>query len=80
MKYLDLIDAHDSNLIVTPNLKYGQSYDLYIPYPTGTDENYEFQMFCFDGLDRTYTEKDYGANVENVIESSKVSELEVTPT
>ena len=80
MKYLDLIDAHDSNLIVTPNLKYGQSYDLYIPYPTGTDENYEFQMFCFDDLDRTYTEKDYGANVENVIESSKVSELEVTPT
>lgn len=80
MKYLDLIDAHDSNLIITPNLKYGQSYDLYLPYPTGTDKNYEFQLFCFEDLDRTYTEKDYGENVGNIIERSEVSELEVTPT
>lgn len=80
MKYLDLIDAHDSNLIITPNLKYGQSYDIYIPYPSGTDENYEFQLFCFEDLDRTYTEKDYGENVETVIQNSKVSKLDVVTT
>lgn len=80
MKYLDLIDAHDSNLIITPNLKYGQSYDIYIPYPSGTDKNYEFQLFCFEDLDRTYTEKDYGENVETVIQNSKVSELNVVAT
>ena len=80
MKYLDLIDAHDSNLIITPNLKYGQSYDIYIPYPSGTDENYNFQLFCFEDLDRTYTEKDYGENVETVIQNSKVSKLDVKAT
>ena len=81
MKYLDLIDTHDSNLIITPNLNYGQSYDLYIPYPSGTNqEDYEFQLFRFEGLDRTYTAKDYGVNAETVIKNCPVEELPVVET
>ena len=80
MKYLDLIDAHDSNLIITPKLGYEEAYHLYLPYPSGTDMQYDFQLFCFEDLDRTYTAKDYGENVENVIQNSTVSKLQVENT
>lgn len=81
MKYLDFLDANDSNLIITPKLGWNQTYDLYIPYPSGTNqEDYEFQLFRFEGLDRTYTAKDYGVNAETVIKNCPVEELTVEET
>ena len=56
MKYLDLIDANDSNLLVCAR---GRS-DIYLPYPAGTDQNTEFALYRFDDLNRTYTQADSG--------------------
>ncbi len=72
MKYLDFFDAHDSNVIVEPRLWYGQSYDLYIPYPSGTGQNTQFYLFDFLDLDRTYTAQDYGENAQTVIEECEL--------
>ena len=56
MKYLDLIDANDSNLLVCAQ----GAYDIYLPYPAGTDQNTEFALYRFDDLNRTYTQADSG--------------------
>ena len=76
MKYLDLIDANDSNLLVCAQAP----YQIYIPYPAGTDQNTEFALFYFGGLNRTYTEQDYGQNVFENIKNSKVIEFEIEKT
>lgn len=78
MKYLDFIDANDSNVIVTPDLGYSwqqKSYEIYLPYPSGTDKTFEFRVFDFQGLERSYTADDYGAGVGAAIENSTVQEL-----
>ena len=69
MKYLDLIDANDSNLLVCAQ----SEYQIYVPYPAGTDQSTEFALYHFGGLNRTYTEQDYGENVFTNIENSTVS-------
>lgn len=76
MKYLDLIDANDSNIIVTASLEWGKTYDIYLPYPSGTGQEDEFRVFDFEGLDRSYTAGDYGAGVESAIKNSEVKEYE----
>ena len=78
MKYLDFIDANDSNVIVTPDLGYSwqqKSYEIYLPYPSGTDKTFEFRVFDFQGLERSYTADDYGAGVGAAIENSTVQEF-----
>lgn len=72
MKYLDFFDAHDSNVIVEPKLEHGKTYDLYIPYPSGTGQDTKFYLFDFLDLDRTYTAEDYGENAQTVIEECEL--------
>lgn len=73
MKYLDLIDANDSNLLVCAQAP----YPIYIPYPAGTDQNTEFALYHFGGLNRTYTAQDYGQNVFENIKNSKVTPFNI---
>lgn len=70
MKYLDLIDANDSNLLVCAQ----SGYQIYIPYPAGTDQSTKFALYHFSGLNRTYTAQDYGENVFENIKNSKVTQ------
>lgn len=77
MKYLDLIDANDSNILVTAQ----GDYDIYIPYPAGTDQNTEFQLFRFNNLTRTYADEvDYGDGVENAIRTTRVTVMKPETT
>ena len=76
MKYLDLIDANDSNLLVCAQ----SEYQIYVPYPAGTDESTEFTLYHFGGLNRTYTEQDYGENVFTNIENSTVTRFNIENT
>ena len=47
-KYLDLVDANNANVW----LKADQPVTVYWPYPAGTDENTEFTLVHFEGLNR----------------------------
>ncbi|MBM6778844.1 VWA domain-containing protein [Collinsella tanakaei] len=47
-KYLDLVDANNGNVWLTAS----EPTTVYWPYPTGTDENTEFHLVHFEGLDR----------------------------
>lgn len=76
MKYLDLIDANDSNLLVCAQ----DAYKIYIPYPDGTDQNTVFDLYHFSGLNRTYTAQDYGENVFTNIENSTVTKFQIEKT
>lgn len=48
-KYLDLVDANNGNVWLTAS----EPTTVYWPYPEGTDENTEFHLVHFAGLDRT---------------------------
>ena len=74
MKYLDLIDANDSNLLVCAQ----SEYSIYLPYPAGTDQNTEFALYRFDSLNRTYTEADSGDSAMENIKKTAIQEIAVT--
>ena len=74
MKYLDLIDANDSNLLVCAQ----GAYDIYLPYPAGTDQNTEFALYRFDDLNRTYTQADSGEGALDNIKKTSIRKVEVT--
>ena len=48
-KYLDLVDANNGNAWVKTD---GETVTVYWPYPTGTDQNTEFDLLHFAGLHR----------------------------
>ena len=47
-KYLDLVDANNGNVWI----KSSEPVTVYWPYPVGTDENTQFQLVHFEGLNR----------------------------
>lgn len=69
MKYLDLVYANNGNAVVGAN----NPITIYWPYPEGTDENTEFFIVHYNGLDRNddealtddYTMELYSASQEN---------------
>ncbi len=74
-QYLDLVDTSNGNVYVTAS----NPIDLYWPYPEGTDENTEFYIVHYEGLNRN----DNGALQENEYEmqlfSVENNTLEKTP-
>ncbi len=48
-KYLDLVDANNGNAWVKTD---GETVTVYWPYPTGTDQNTDFDLLHFAGLHR----------------------------
>ena len=51
LKYFDLVDSGNGNAWV----KSETGTDVYWPYPEGTDQNTEFELIHFAGLDRSKT-------------------------
>ena len=49
LNYLDLVDTSNGHAYVTAG---GQEITLYWPYPAGTNQNTEFHIVHYDGLDR----------------------------
>lgn len=76
MKYLDLIDANDSNLLICAQ----EEYDIYLPYPEGTDKNTKFDLYRFNDLNRTYTDADSGENVMDNIRKTTIRQVEIENT
>ena len=54
-KYLDLVDANNSNAWITASA----GTDVYWGYPEGTDENTEFALYHFKGLHRDGSNSGY---------------------
>lgn len=72
-KYLDLVDASNGNAWLTSS----EPVTVYWPYPVGTDENTEFTLVHFEGLDR---EMGNGEVENNIASANAVSvEIENTP-
>lgn len=71
-KYLDLVDASNGNVWLTSS----EPVTVYWPYPVGTDENTEFTLVHFEGLDREMS----NGEVENNIASAKAVSVEVENT
>lgn len=60
-RYIDLVDANNGNAWLTTD----KSVDVYWPYPAGTDENTEFRLVHFQGLDREMANEDIESEVQN---------------
>lgn len=71
-KYLDLVDASNGNVWLTSS----EPVTVYWPYPVGTDENTEFTLVHFEGLDREMS----NGEVENNIASANAVSVEVENT
>lgn len=69
-KYLDLVDANNGNVWLTPSEK----VTIYWPYPDGTDANTTFKLVHFKDLDREMNLKDVAAEIE----SAEIETLTVT--
>lgn len=67
-KYLDLVDTSNGNVWITPS----KPMTVFWPYPKGTDEDTEFKVIHFDGLDRNYD------NLETELEENSPEYLNVT--
>ncbi len=67
-KYLDLVDTSNGNVWITPS----KPMTVFWPYPKGTDEDTEFQVIHFDGLDRNYD------NLETELQENSPEYLNVT--
>lgn len=48
LQYMDLVDTSNGNAYVTTD----KPVDIYWPYPEGTDQNTEFHVVHYEGLDR----------------------------
>ncbi|MBM6676399.1 right-handed parallel beta-helix repeat-containing protein [Olsenella uli] len=71
-RYIDLVDANNGNAWLTTD----KPVDVYWPYPEGTDENTEFRLVHFQGLDR---EMENGA-IESEIQDATKEYVEVENT
>ncbi len=74
MKYLDLIDANDSNLLVCAQ----SEYSIYLPYPAGTDQNTEFALYRFDSLNRTLHRGGQRRQCDGKHQKTAIQEIAVT--
>ncbi len=74
-RYLDLVDTSNGNVWVTAS----EDITVYWPYPEGTDENDEFYIVHYRGLDRQYDDnlatKDYETELFSV-ENGKLEKTE----
>lgn len=66
-KYADLVEHTNANVWVSSS---DGSLMLW-PYPEGTDQNTEFQMVRFDGINRDYDILDYEATLEAIAAGSQ---------
>lgn len=71
LKYLDLVDHNDGNIIVTAN-KYdndgkltNEELTIYYPYPKGTDHTYTFKILHFKDVKRT--DADEYQNIDEIV-------------
>ncbi len=71
-RYLDLVDANNGNAWISSS----EPVTVYWPYPVGTDENTEFHLVHFEGLDREIATGD----VEDRIASANAVPVEVETT
>lgn len=71
-KYLDLVDANNGNVWLTAD----KPVTVYWPYPEGTDENTQFYLVHFKGMNR---EMDNDA-ISEAIEKAEVETLEIIST
>lgn len=71
-RYLDLVDANNGNAWISSS----EPVTVYWPYPVGTDENTEFHLVHFEGLDREIATGD----VEDSIASANAVPVEVETT
>lgn len=72
-KYLDLVDANNGNVW----LKSSNSVTVYWPYPAGTDENTQFQLVHFEGLNREMTNGEISGNISSA--NAQTVDVENTP-
>ncbi len=68
-KYLDLVDANNGNVWI----KASEPVTVYWPYPAGTDENTEFHLVHFEGLDRELS----NGEISGAIDSANAVYVEV---
>lgn len=71
-KYLDLVDANNGNVWLTAD----KPVTVYWPYPEGTDENTQFYLVHFKGMN---CEMDNDA-ISEAIEKAEVETLEIIST
>ena len=76
MKYLDLIDAADSNLWVSSTA----GSVIHLPYPAGTDKDTVFALYHFMGLHRDNDQYLDDDSVEAAIASCDVEKVSITNT
>ncbi|MGL5379849.1 hypothetical protein, partial [Clostridium sp.] len=69
LKYLDLVDHNDGNIIVTAHKDDGQltneKITIYYPCPSGTDESYTFKILHFKDVKRT--DNDEFQNIDEIV-------------
>lgn len=68
-RYLDLVDTYNSNAWVSSS----KGADVFWPYPSGTDQNMDFQVLHFTGLHREYRMN--GVSLADQIDASVVTEV-----
>ena len=71
-KYLDLVDANNGNAWIMAS----EPVTVYWPYPAGTDENTEFHLVHFEGLDRELS----NGEILGAIDSANAVYVEVENT
>ena len=64
-KYLDLVDADNGNVW----LKASKPVQVYWPYPDGTNEDTQFYLVHFEGLDREMDNADIAANIAQAVKT-----------
>lgn len=72
-KYLDLVDANNGNVW----LKSSNPVTVYWPYPAGTDENTQFQLVHFEGLNREMANSEISGNISSA--NAYTVDVENTP-
>lgn len=69
LKYLDLVDHNDGNIIVTAHKDdvdlTNEKLTVYYPYPKGTDDTYTFRILHFKDVKRT--DNDEFQNIEEIV-------------
>lgn len=71
-KYLDLVDANNGNVWLTAS----NPVKIYWPYPAGTNQNTQFYLVHFEGMDRKMGTGEIGA----AIDKANVQKVDVTNT
>ena len=74
-RYLDLVDTSNGNVYVTAS----DTVTLYWAYPEGTDENTEFHLVHYEGLDRNDNTDLAEGDYKMTLFSEDNNNLEMTP-